>query len=116
MLVDLSWNYVGRLHNDFLSNLKSINTLTLLLNGQRVRLRIALSTLDLILNFLGSANPNFMPYGKEYVVITRDTMESLTKDYDINKYVTIESMRGRYGRTYIIAIRANSSLVIKLSY
>ncbi len=115
MLTNLSWNYVGRLHNDFLNNLKSINALTLLLNRQRIKLKMALSTLGLILNLIGSVNPNFMPDGDEYAVITKDTIESLMRDYDVNKYVTIESMRrGGDDRAYVITIRASPSLVVGL--
>ncbi|WP_243675962.1 hypothetical protein [Vulcanisaeta distributa] len=114
MLTNLSWNYVGKLHNDFLNNLKSINTLVFLLNRQRIKLRIALSTLDLILNLLGSVNPDFMPpHGEEYALITKDTVESLMRDYDVNKYVTIESMKG-HGRTYIVTIKASPTLIIEL--
>ncbi|WP_243678111.1 hypothetical protein [Vulcanisaeta distributa] len=62
---------------------------------------------------MGSVNPDFMPHGEEYALITKDTMESLMKDYDVNRYVTIESMR-EHGRTYIVTIKASPSLLIKL--
>ena len=114
MLTSLSWSYAGKLHNDILSSLKHVNSLTLLFSKQRVKLRIALLTLDLILNLLGSVNPSFMPSGEEYDAITKDTMESLLREYDLNKYVTIDGMRRGHARSYVIAIRANSSLVIKL--
>ncbi|WP_243666801.1 hypothetical protein [Vulcanisaeta sp. JCM 16159] len=54
-----------------------------------------------------------MPHGEEYALITRDTVESLMRDYDVNKYVTIESMRG-HGHTYIVTIKASPTLLIKL--
>ncbi|WP_252900835.1 hypothetical protein [Vulcanisaeta sp. JCM 14467] len=114
MLTNFSWSYAGKLHNDFLSNLKYVNSLTLLFNRQRVKLRIALSTLDLILNLLGSINPSFMPSGEEYDAITKDTMESLLRDYYLDRYVTIESIRRRHGRSYVITIGASPSLTIGL--
>ena len=114
MLTNSSWSYAGKLHNDFLSSLKYVNSLALLFNRQRVKLRIALLTLDLILNLLGSINPSFMPSGEEYDAITRDTMESLLRDYDLNRYVTIKSIRSGRGRSYVITIGVNPSLTIEL--
>ncbi len=114
MLTNSSWKYAGKLRSNSLEIIKSINALSLLFNRQRVKLRAALLALDLALDLVGSANPGFMPSGEEYNVIARDTLDSLMKDYDVDRYVTIDSTRDGDNRKYLISVDAGSSLAIKL--
>ncbi|ADY01127.1 hypothetical protein VMUT_0917 [Vulcanisaeta moutnovskia 768-28] len=109
-----SWTYAGKLQEDFTTNLKAINAIALLFNKQRIKLKITLSTLELILNLLGSSNPRLMPNEGERIIIIKDTEKSLLRDYNIDKYISLSSMRYGRDRTYIITIRTKSSLMTKL--
>ncbi|BDR90939.1 hypothetical protein [Vulcanisaeta souniana] len=114
MLSSHSWSYGGRLRGESTVNLGLINALALLFNRQRVKLRVALLTLDIILNLLGSGYPRFMPSDEEYAVIARDTEEALMKDYDVDKYVTLDITREGHERTYVITVSASPSLMAEL--
>ncbi|MGC8606875.1 MAG: hypothetical protein ACP5GZ_06905 [Vulcanisaeta sp.] len=109
-----SWTYAGKLQEDFTTNLKAINAIALLFNKQRIKLKITLSTLELILNLLGSSNPRLMPNEGERIIIIKDTEKSLLRDYNIDKYISLSSMRYGRDRTYIITIRTKSSLMTKI--
>ncbi len=114
MLSNHSWSYGGSLHDEATVNLESINALALLFNRQRVKLRVALLTLDIILDLLSSGHPEFIPSDEEYTVIARDTEEALMRDYDIDKYVTLDITRKGHTRTYVITVSASRTLMASL--